>query len=123
MYRVGRFKTVGLRSCWKAEVLQPKYCALQSQHHATRAFSQLNTGAPPLQLNLVSRKSIFRGIHPVYGAAIGRFYSNLNEGSAKGALPTHARVVICGGGVIGTSLAYHLALQGWTDVVLLEQGR
>ena len=38
-------------------------------------------------------------------------------------LPTHARVVICGGGVIGTSIAYHLAERGWTDVVLLEQGK
>ncbi|MBF7729151.1 FAD-dependent oxidoreductase [Pseudomonas sp. N040] len=35
--------------------------------------------------------------------------------------PTHARVVIVGGGVIGTSIAYHLAQLGWTDVVLLER--
>ncbi|XP_061163484.1 pyruvate dehydrogenase phosphatase regulatory subunit, mitochondrial-like [Saccostrea echinata] len=39
------------------------------------------------------------------------------------ALPSSARVVICGGGVIGTSVAYHLAKAGWTDVVLLEQGQ
>ena len=37
-------------------------------------------------------------------------------------LPDRARVVVIGGGVIGTSTAYHLALLGWTDVVLLEQG-
>ncbi len=37
-------------------------------------------------------------------------------------LPTRARVVIVGGGVIGTSVAYHLAAAGWNDVVLLEQG-
>ena len=37
-------------------------------------------------------------------------------------LPTRARVVIIGGGVIGCSTAYHLAKLGWTDVVLLEQG-
>src|SRR5688572_1915035 len=36
-------------------------------------------------------------------------------------LPTEARVVIVGGGVIGTSLAYHLAKLGWKDIVLLEQ--
>lgn len=35
-------------------------------------------------------------------------------------LPRRARVVIIGGGVVGTSVAYHLALRGWTDVVLLE---
>ncbi|MDQ1586742.1 MAG: hypothetical protein QOH80_2107 [Actinomycetota bacterium] len=39
------------------------------------------------------------------------------------ALPSRARVVIIGGGVIGCSVAYHLAHLGWTDVVLLEQGR
>jgi glycine cleavage system aminomethyltransferase T/glycine/D-amino acid oxidase-like deaminating enzyme len=37
-------------------------------------------------------------------------------------LPTSARVVIVGGGVIGASVAYHLAKAGWTDVLLLEQG-
>ena len=36
-------------------------------------------------------------------------------------LPTHARVVIVGGGVIGCSVAYHLAKLGWKDVVLLER--
>jgi len=36
-------------------------------------------------------------------------------------LPTHARVVIIGGGVIGCSVAYHLAKLGWKDVVLLER--
>lgn len=36
--------------------------------------------------------------------------------------PTHARVVIVGGGVMGVGLAYHLAHEGWgEDVVLLEK--
>jgi 4-methylaminobutanoate oxidase (formaldehyde-forming) len=39
------------------------------------------------------------------------------------AVPDRARVVIVGGGVIGTSVAYHLAHLGWTDVVLLERDR
>ena len=36
-------------------------------------------------------------------------------------LPSSARVVIVGGGVIGCSVAYHLTKLGWTDVVLLER--
>ncbi len=38
-------------------------------------------------------------------------------------MPDRARVVVVGGGVIGTSVAYHLAHLGWSDVVLLEQHR
>jgi glycine/D-amino acid oxidase-like deaminating enzyme len=38
-------------------------------------------------------------------------------------VPTRARVVIVGGGVVGTSVAYHLTKLGVTDVVLLEQGQ
>lgn len=37
------------------------------------------------------------------------------------ALPARARVVIIGGGVIGTSVAYHLAHLGITDTLLLER--
>jgi heterotetrameric sarcosine oxidase gamma subunit len=39
------------------------------------------------------------------------------------ALPDRARVVVVGGGVIGASVAYHLAGLGWTDLLLLEQGQ
>ncbi len=38
-------------------------------------------------------------------------------------LPERARVVIVGGGVVGCSVAYHLARRGWTDVVLLERNQ
>jgi len=37
-------------------------------------------------------------------------------------IASHARAVIVGGGIIGTSVAYHLTKLGWKDVVLLEQG-
>ena len=40
-----------------------------------------------------------------------------------GTLPDDSRVIVCGGGVIGCSVAYHLAELGCNDVVLLEQGR
>lgn len=35
--------------------------------------------------------------------------------------PDRARVVIVGGGIVGCSVAYHLAQAGWRDIVLLEQ--
>ena len=38
-------------------------------------------------------------------------------------LPERARVVIVGGGVGGSSIAYHLVQRGWRDVVLLERAQ
>src|SRR3954467_14756412 len=37
-------------------------------------------------------------------------------------LPTTARAVVIGAGIVGNSLAYHLAELGWTDLVLLDKG-
>ncbi len=37
-------------------------------------------------------------------------------------VPGQAQVVVIGGGIVGVSVAYHLAQLGWTDAVLLEQG-
>lgn len=36
-------------------------------------------------------------------------------------IPTHAQVVVIGGGIVGCSVAYHLTKLGWKDVVLLER--
>jgi len=49
--------------------------------------------------------------------------SSGSGGSGGSGLPPRARVVVIGGGVVGTSVAYHLTRLGWTDLVLLEQGR
>jgi len=43
--------------------------------------------------------------------------------TARSGLPARARVVVIGGGVIGCSVAYHLAQMGCADVVLLERDR
>jgi len=37
-------------------------------------------------------------------------------------LPSAARAVIIGAGIVGSSLAYHLARLGWRDLVLVEKG-
>jgi len=46
-----------------------------------------------------------------------------NQGPSRPDIPQSARVVVVGGGVIGCSVAYHLAHMGWTDVVVLERDR
>ncbi|MDO8484851.1 MAG: FAD-dependent oxidoreductase, partial [Candidatus Limnocylindrales bacterium] len=38
------------------------------------------------------------------------------------ALPDRAKVVVIGAGIVGNSLAYHLALAGWRDIVLVDKG-
>jgi glycine cleavage system aminomethyltransferase T/glycine/D-amino acid oxidase-like deaminating enzyme len=39
-----------------------------------------------------------------------------------GSVPQSARVVVIGAGIVGNSMAYHLALQGWRDIVLVDKG-
>jgi dimethylglycine dehydrogenase len=36
-------------------------------------------------------------------------------------MQTHARVIIIGGGAVGTSALYHLAQRGWCDALLIER--
>jgi glycine cleavage system T protein len=40
---------------------------------------------------------------------------------ARDRLPSQARVVVVGGGIVGGSVAYHLTKLGWRDVILLER--
>src|SRR6476659_3391089 len=37
-------------------------------------------------------------------------------------LPSKARAVVVGCGIVGNSVAYHLTDQGWSDIVLLDKG-
>ena len=47
--------------------------------------------------------------------------SSSEQYASSTTIPQHAQCVIIGGGIIGTSTAYHLAKRGWSDVVLLEK--
>jgi glycine cleavage system aminomethyltransferase T/glycine/D-amino acid oxidase-like deaminating enzyme len=52
-------------------------------------------------------------------------WSQVEPGRADvmtGGLPSRARAVVIGGGIVGCSVAYHLTRLGWRDVVLLERG-
>lgn len=50
-------------------------------------------------------------------------YLSTQSLSADKVLPSHASIVIIGGGIIGNSIAYHLGKLGIKDVVLLEQNQ
>jgi glycine cleavage system aminomethyltransferase T/glycine/D-amino acid oxidase-like deaminating enzyme len=41
---------------------------------------------------------------------------------SESGLPARARAVVIGCGIVGNSLAHHLARLGWTDIVLLDKG-
>ncbi|SDY50539.1 sarcosine oxidase subunit beta [Saccharopolyspora shandongensis] len=45
------------------------------------------------------------------------------EVGSRAELPHHAEVVVIGGGIVGASIAYHLAEAGVTDVVVIERGQ
>jgi hypothetical protein len=47
--------------------------------------------------------------------------SNADEQQVK--FPLSTKVVICGGGLFGTSVAYHLAQLGYKDVVLVTRDK
>ncbi|KAF6031330.1 PDPR [Bugula neritina] len=49
--------------------------------------------------------------------------NNGNVAASRKKLPYHSRVVVCGGGIVGCSIAYHLTMMGEDDVVVLEKNR
>src|SRR6478736_2328114 len=56
-------------------------------------------------------------------AAMSRLREEQRVPLSTTSVPDRAQVVVIGGGVIGTSVSYHLTKLGLTDVVLLEQGQ
>lgn len=81
---------------------------------------------------LIRRVSVgFRKYQGLRSIAVGNrtFSSRLDKldheerlDGCLSALPSEAKVVICGGGVMGAAVAYHLAQRGWGDkTVLIEK--
>ena len=68
--------------------------------------------------------------HPLLftDSSYDRIWALYKAGSSKideviDPLPSKAQAVIIGGGVIGSSVAYHLAEKGMKDIIVLEQGQ
>src|SRR5438874_1726923 len=63
---------------------------------------------------------------PVSGKFPGDGYDDRYEravgATSMSSLPRQANVVIIGAGIVGNSMAYHLARLGWKDIVLLDKG-
>ncbi|XP_031565803.1 pyruvate dehydrogenase phosphatase regulatory subunit, mitochondrial-like isoform X2 [Actinia tenebrosa] len=61
-------------------------------------------------------------ISPLFPTPLSRQQTTKNSLHTDAGLPSKAEIVICGGGIIGCSVAYHLSKLGWNDIILLEQG-
>ena len=79
------------------------YSCRSLTHPASRAFSTTVNG--------------------VNGASSQVKNTYIPDKKGKNIPPHHANIIIVGGGVIGTSVAYHLAKKGVKDVVLLERDK
>mmetsp|Transcript_27525 Transcript_27525/g.75806 ORF Transcript_27525/g.75806 Transcript_27525/m.75806 type:complete len:873 (-) Transcript_27525:2181-4799(-) len=69
---------------------------------------------------MLSISNVRRALSPRL-SSLSYFSSKATASSSHCDVPNHASVIIVGGGLIGTSVAYHLGKLGMKDVVLLEQ--
>lgn len=91
-----------------------KFCTRSDAKLATHHWDCYQSPSQTSDLNVRSQK---RGIGTSLVEQKGSKY-------ASNALPAKKRVVVCGGGVMGAAVAYHLGLAGWADdTVVLEKGR
>jgi glycine cleavage system aminomethyltransferase T/glycine/D-amino acid oxidase-like deaminating enzyme len=65
---------------------------------------------------------IYQTLRPVPKLEVTSVENASSAAAASRALPGTARAVLIGAGIVGNSLAHHLARLGWTDLVLLDKG-
>ena len=46
----------------------------------------------------------------------------MSSQSSQSSLPSKAKAVVIGGGIVGNSIVYHLARLGWRDLVQIDKG-
>lgn len=104
--------------------LQNKNCSSARFTWQCRTILEHHTN----QLHSTAASSLYNSIHSrseIFANAINEAGDNNAPGKYESiALPSKAQTVICGGGIMGAAVAYHLALHGsGHEVVLLEQDR
>ncbi|KAG0724199.1 Pyruvate dehydrogenase phosphatase regulatory subunit, mitochondrial [Chionoecetes opilio] len=87
----------GVRSV-RSRVVQP-YCTHQRQLHSCQ------------RSRVASSRALKSKSHIIFSKRCHSY------------LPSQAQVVVCGAGVVGNSIAYHLTREGWTDVVVVDQDK
>ena len=67
--------------------------------------------------------TFFISITAYHLVGYGSYYIINDEGKKmpEDKIVSHAKVGIVGGGIMGVSLLYHLAKEGWKDLVLIEK--
>lgn len=70
-------------------------------------------------------KTLTNKTYCLLSTLINKTHSSTEHGFDTSSVPPkNARVVICGGGVMGAAVAYHLSQLGWgADTVLIEQSK
>ena len=74
--------------------------------------------------NIKKIKKIFQKNLKLYTTSIFNKTNIIFNKNNKNNIPNKSRVVIVGGGIIGSSVAYHLGKMGWgKDTIVLEQDK